>query len=127
MRRKVIILVVSVVLVAALQCFATVYTRGVVDNASAVLAEMETAVFSEDWEQAQSLMEPLSQSWHNACNPMDWWVSRSMTDEVHCALRELAIAVDVQDFHEARVLLAELRDTLRDLAQWDELSLSNVV
>ncbi|MDR1263619.1 MAG: DUF4363 family protein [Oscillospiraceae bacterium] len=127
MRRKMIVLVVSIILVTALQCFASAYTRGVVGDVSAVLEEVNRAVLQGEWTQARSLMEPLSRSWHDACGPMDWWISRLIIDDVHSSMRELAIALDVGDYHESRVLLDELRDMLDDIMRWDELTLTNVV
>ncbi|MDR2656379.1 MAG: DUF4363 family protein [Oscillospiraceae bacterium] len=127
MKRKIIVLAASLILVTAMQCFASIYTRGVAGNVSAVLEEMNRAVLQEDWLQARSLMEPLSRSWYGACEPMDWWISRSIIDEVHSSMRELAIALDVGDYHESRVLLDELQDLINDITRRDELTLSNVV
>jgi hypothetical protein len=88
---------------------------------------MERAVDSEEWEQARSLMEPLSRAWHDSCEPLDWWISRVMIESAHSSLRNLAIALEVSDYQESRRLLAEFSDTLDEMTRWGELSLSNVV
>ncbi|MDR0395900.1 MAG: DUF4363 family protein [Oscillospiraceae bacterium] len=127
MRRKVIILIVSLAMVVGLQWFASAYTRGVTGAAASALEEMERAVMDRDWEPARGMMAPLSRSWNESCEPLDWWISRVMIESVRASMRELEIALEVGDYYESRRLLAEIMDTLHDITRWDELSLSNVV
>jgi hypothetical protein len=127
MKRKFVILILTLILVLVLHYWGSMYTRGVSDNMAGLLVDLSDVISSHDWDAARQLIQPLSKTWQDTCAPMDWWISRVITESIHTAIRELVIAVELEDYYESRVLAAELADMLSQLSDWYELTLSNVV
>ncbi|GHU77775.1 hypothetical protein AGMMS49992_26670 [Clostridia bacterium] len=127
MRRKIIILSATLIIVLVIQIGASTFTHRVVDKALADAVEIRRAVLNLEWDQAKEYLQPLDDSWDEACRLMDWWIASAKMESIHASLRELSVLLDAHDYPHSLLLIEKLRDDLMDIAQWGELSFSNVV